>query len=789
MSDQISEAQERYLDAIKALRDQRQQITEDQAFTDPANPDQWDAIVKRQRETDPGGARPCLVFDQCGQYISNVAGQIEQRPPSLHALPVDGGADKKAAESLDGYYRYIEYASRAQSHYARALTSAARVGVGYLIVRPSYVNRALNWQEPRISSEGDPMRVVFDPWSVELDGSDADIGWLLHPYSQRQFKAEFGDKAEMVSFGSEERQTVRNERESILVAEQWRCDYQDQKWIIALINGDEVALSEEDAALKQQRGEPFDVRGAYTERVKVVKWCRMSGAEMLSKGPGQDADETIYPADAIGLVPVYGYVGWSNGRMTYCGIGRRAMHAQRSYNYHMSEIQAYVATAPKAPWMIDVRALNGQTGPIWDRANVDTRAYLPYVGVDDNGNPIAPPQRTSPSVNLQNLMAGAERALQDIQASIGMYQANLGAPSNETSGVAIDSRKQQGEASTAHFPANLAASISQVGKLCMQMVPRLIDTRRQIRILGIDGTMGQVTVDPEMSDQAVAETPQGLVINPNVGTYDVRVAVGASFATQRTQAQAAFTEIMRASPNLTPAIAPLWAQTLDVPHADKLAQVLTAVAPPEVKAVLSPEGDDKPTTSDLQAKVQQLSQALQAAIQEAHQAQQDADEAHQQALEAKSNADAREDEVAIKAYDSLTKRLQVLGATITPEQVQGIVQQMLAEMVAQPSPTEEPGEAVEGPGMDGTPAHEMAEGEQPEPMEGAMPQEDPQHEAAEMQAIRQVAEGQQQLAQMLAQLITLEQAERERIPVRDAKTGDITKVIDRLVRSAPETMQ
>jgi hypothetical protein len=85
-------------------------------------------------------------------------------PPSLHALPVEGGADKKAAESLDGYFRYIEYASRAQNHYARALTSSARAGVGYLIARPTYVNRALNWQEPRISSEGDPLRVVFDPW-------------------------------------------------------------------------------------------------------------------------------------------------------------------------------------------------------------------------------------------------------------------------------------------------------------------------------------------------------------------------------------------------------------------------------------------------------------------------------------------------------------------------------------------------------------------------------------------------------------------------------------------------
>ena len=153
MSDPIADAQALYLDALDASRDQRQQISEDLEFSDPSNPRQWDYDIKRQREADPGGVRPCYVFDQCGQYVANVAGQVEQNPPALHALPVGDGADKKVAEKLDGFFRHIEHTSRAQQHYARALTSAARAGVGYLIVRPEYVNRALNWQEPRIGSE------------------------------------------------------------------------------------------------------------------------------------------------------------------------------------------------------------------------------------------------------------------------------------------------------------------------------------------------------------------------------------------------------------------------------------------------------------------------------------------------------------------------------------------------------------------------------------------------------------------------------------------------------------
>ena len=675
MADSVKDAQVLYLDALNASRDQRRQIEEDLAFSDPSNPAQWDETIKRQRETDPGGVRPCYVFDQIGQYVSNVAGQVEQNPPALHALPVGDGADKRVAEKLDGFFRHIEHTSRAQQHYARALTSAARTGVGYLIVRPEYVNRALNWQEPRIGSEGDPLRVVFDPWSVEVDGSDATFGFVLTPISHREWDRQFKGK-DKVSFGDAERSRSRDERESILIAEQWRTETQAKNMIVCIgQDGDETAL-EEDAYWEacQRAGYQLEVRGTYKDKVSCVKWSRMSGADLLT-------EETEYPASGIGIVPVYGYVGWSDGRMHYCGIPRRAMNPQRSYNYHMSEMHVFMGQAPKSPWIAAAAAVRGYEA-LWDRASVDSRAFLPFNHVDEANNAIPPPARTPLAVNLQNHVQGAEQAIRDIQASIGMYQASLGAPSNESSGVAIDARKQQGEAATAHFPGHLAASLGQVGKLCMEMIPRLLDTKRQLRILSIDQTPATVTIDPKQAG-AFRETDQGLVINPNVGRYDVRVVVGASFATQRSQAQAAFTEMMRANPALAPALAPLWAQTLDVPHADKLAQVLTAVAPPEVKAILNPESDKQPQTADLMAKIQQLQQGLQEAIQHAQDAQQDADEL-------RAEKEAREEETAIKAYEAMTKRMVGLKDAINPQDVQQIVVQTLETMLSQPEPMEEP---------------------------------------------------------------------------------------------------
>lgn len=706
MPDPIKEAQELYADALGELGDQRRQIEEDLAFSDPSDPDQWDAQIKAQRVNDPGGARPCLVFDQLGQYVSNVAGQIEQRPPSLHAVPVGGGADKKVAESLDGFFRYIEYASRAQQHYARALTSSARVGAGYLIVRPEYTDRALNWQEPRISSEGDPLKVVLDPWSQELDGSDATFGFLLTPFSKREFKRRY-PKAKAISFGDAERSDP-DDRDSIITAEYWHAVDQVRSLIVCLdAQGQETSVTEEEywkdyqgaATLRVLLDDSGNPR-IYSDKRTVIKWCRMSGDDRLE-------DETEYPASGIGIVPVYGYVGFQKGRMTWCGIPRRAMTAQRSYNYHMSEMHAFMGQAPKAPWIVPVRAVAGLTD-LWDRAAAEARAYLPYHDVDETGQPIAAPQRTPHAANLQNHIAGAEQALKDIQAALGLYQANLGAPSNETSGVAIDARKEQGEASTAHFPSHLAASLTHVGKLCLDMIPRLIDKPRQVRILSYDNTPSELSINPEQG-RAVVETQQGLSINPAIGKYDVRVVVGASFSTQRAQAQQAFTEMMRANPELAPALAPLWAQTLDIPMADKLSQVFTAIAPEQVKAILNPEQQGKPTTEQLAGQVEQLKQALKEAIQHAQDARAEADQAEAECARLKSENETRERELDIKAYDAETKRAQVLG--MAEKDIKVLVVQTIESMLSRPEPL--PPEEPESSDMQAFPAGGMEQDDAP----------------------------------------------------------------------------
>jgi hypothetical protein len=675
MADILSEAQRLYQESLDAQRDQRVQIEEDLKFSDPSNPQQWEETTRLQRENDPGGKRPCLVMDQTGQYVANVAGQIEKQPPAIHAIPVGGGAEKEAAEQIDGRFRHIEHASKAAQHYARALTSAARSGVGYLVIRPEYIDRALGWQEPRISSEPDPLKVVRDPWSTETDGADADFGFILTAMNVHEFERRWKGK-DPRDFGDTESNRKQDTRKSVLVAEQWAKVSSSKNVIIYSDASGQDASADEEAywAACQAAGQQLPVSRTYIDKTQIVKWRRMSGADVL--------EESEYLADSIGIVPVYGYVGFADGRMTYCGIPRRARSAQQSFNYHISEQHAYIGTAPKSPWLASKRATAG-VETLWDRAATQARAWLPFNDLDENGV-ISTPTRINPSTGLMNHAEGAAQALRDIQASIGMYQANLGAQSNETSGVAIESRKQQGEASTAHFPAHMAASLGQVGNIVMQMDAKLADTRRQQPIIGVDGSAGSVTVNPEQKT-SFERSPDGVSINPSVGKYSVRVVVGASYSTQRTQTNAAFAEIMRGNPELAPTVAPFWAQTLDFPGSDKFAQAMAAMAPAPVKAILQPEGqDDAPDPAKMAQQLDEMKKALDEALQHAHAAQDDADAAIASEADAKRLAEVKRRELDIEAYNAETNRLKVTGAN--EQQTQAIVRDLINQMLSQPDP-------------------------------------------------------------------------------------------------------
>ena len=74
---------------------------------------------------------------------------------------------------------------------------------------------------------------------------------------------------------------------------------------------------------------------------------------------------------------------------------------------------------------------------------------------------------------------------------IGLYDASLGARSNETSGRAIMARQREGDVSTFHFIDNVRRSIRHTGRILLDLIPRVYTGQRIVRVLGEDGKRPQ----------------------------------------------------------------------------------------------------------------------------------------------------------------------------------------------------------------------------------------------------------------------------------------------------------
>ena len=134
------------------------------------------------------------------------------------------------------------------------------------------------------------------------------------------------------------------------------------------------------------------------------------------------------------------------------------------------------------------------------RSTANTQNY-PYLEVnpdvtDGAGNVLPLPSRAQPPMAQTGLIQAKMGASEDIKAATGQYNASLGMTSNERSGRAILARQREGDVGTYHYVDNLARAIRHVGRQLVDLIPKIYDTQRIARVIGVDGESKMVKLDP-----------------------------------------------------------------------------------------------------------------------------------------------------------------------------------------------------------------------------------------------------------------------------------------------------
>jgi hypothetical protein len=335
-----------------------------------------------------------------------------------------------------------------------------------------------------------------------------------------------------------------------------------------------------------------------------------------------------------------------------------------------------VALQTKAPFITPVAAMEGYE-EIWKTANTVNHSVLPWKHFDDEGRPIPPPTRVAPPPAASGHIEGMKVAQEELMLVSGQYQAVMGAPSNETSGVAINARQRQGDNATYHFIDHLASLVRFVGRIVLDLIPVVYDTPRVLQALGEDGTHQKVAIDPSLP-QAVqplqdedGETydPEQVAaaLNPAVGKYDVIADVGPSYGTQRQEAFNAYSQLVTHNPDAFHVLGDLWMRNADFPGADTAAKRLENLVPAQAK------GGPDPQVIQMQQQFQQMAQ----------QGQQQIEQLHAELQDAKRKLADKDADLDRQNYEAETRRLAAVGG-IDPAALKPVIRQLVSEVLQTP---------------------------------------------------------------------------------------------------------
>ncbi len=576
---------ERYDRSCSADSDNRLAYIDDMRFRAGI---QWPTSLQNQREQED---RPVLTINGTSQFVRQVTGDIRQNAPAIKVLPVDSGADKAVAEIYNGLIRNIEQQSHARYVYSTGADAAVSGGFGAWRIVTEYTDDDSFEQDIRIKPIQNALSVVWDPLATDLSKIDANFCFVHYRLPKSEFKAQYPD-AICVDFETatddSDAQALRSwfDGEGVRVAEYW-CKEPVTKKICKLQDGSVIDCTDIPTDQLAAYGPMMDGNKPYVREVKSHKIVQyiVSGKEILD-GPNEWAGKFIP------IVHVPGEEVWIGENRVTHGLIRFLKDPQRLLNYMRSCSAEVVGQQPKMPWILTSSMIAGHELD-WANAGKSGKPYLLWN--PDPEFPALQPQRSQPPVPAVGLAAEAALAIEDFHRVTGIYPASLGQKSNESSGKAILAREQQGDTGTFVYIDNVSLAISHTGEQLVDLIPRIYDTERVVRVLGENGEHNMVPINKELVVKGQNGVEKTIKFDLSVGKYDVVVTTGPSFQTQRQEAGAGMQDFIRSIPEAGALIGDLLADLQDWPQKDKVKERLQVLLPPQLQPPqMGPDGNPLP---------------------------------------------------------------------------------------------------------------------------------------------------------------------------------------------------
>lgn len=668
----LREADTRMTRALEQWSENHDDARDDINFRDG---EQYSEDLKKSRN-----GRPLLKYNQSETYISQVTGPGRRNRFAIQINPVDvafdnqpkvssiaGTQDYDLSNVYEGLIRQIEYQSSAEDAYDTALDHAAGSGFGFWRILTDYADDDGFDKEIYIRRIPNPLAVAIDLTEPGMCGEGSNYGFIWGWMARDEIKRRYGVDAAANAYEGVGVSTGNwYDGENCRIAEYFRRVTSKRK-VVLLDSMERIDLGTESSKWKEHQAfiesHGGKIREARTVDVKRVEWFKLCGCDVL-EGP------IAMPTRYIPIVMVAGRELNVDGKYKYRSVIRYAKDAMTAYGYRRNVVQDRLAMGALAPWVGPAEAFAGWEN-LWRNANAQPLGFLPYNQTDTKKNQLDRPQRVDPPQIPTGDVQEAQASEADIKLTTGITSAALGQMSNERSGVAIRERKVEADDATFVFHDNLQKAIRHSARILLELIPAIYDNDRILRIRSAKGETDQVRVNIE--HPITGEKFHDL----GAAKFDLVVKAGGNYMSQREEFVDTVGQIISRSPETLQLLGDVFFENMDFPGAHEVAERLSAMLPPQVKAMIQakasgqdPAQIEQPITPD---QVQQaVAQAVQQAV-EGQKAQLDAMLAQIKAQEAE-----------IKQYAAETDRIAVIEKAAADKVANTQqIEEMFTDMMAQ----------------------------------------------------------------------------------------------------------
>lgn len=289
---------------------------------------------------------------------------------------------------------------------SEALKNSASLGLGVM---------AMGMEQdglPCIYAIQDFNRVVLDPESVELDGSDMVEGALI--------------------------------------------DYRGKKWIELNYGPDYVPGDRESNIVPCRQG-----------MVPIVTYfvLEAEGCHVYTLINNNAVDSGVIPINRVPIFPVYGERFFDDdGDMHWTGMVAKGRSIQKIVNLSVTQLAERLALSPKGIWRGSVEAFKGLDNYYRD-AGSGNNPILPYNRKDpDNKEELKPPERLDQQVQFQDLSGIIGSTLSMMGSVTGVDSHGLVDQNTMKTATEINYAAETFSTNIRHYMVNLQASMRALGE-------------------------------------------------------------------------------------------------------------------------------------------------------------------------------------------------------------------------------------------------------------------------------------------------------------------------------------